>query len=910
MNEATLARTEWNRAARARPLDVFFEPSSVAVVGASEKAGSVGRAVFANLIAGPYHDRAYPINPKRASVLGVKAYPTIGDAPGPIDLAVIATPAASVPGVVGECARAGVKGAIILSAGFKEVGSAGAELERLVLDEARRGGVRLVGPNCLGVMRPVSGLNATFAAQIARPGSVGFLSQSGALCTAILDWSLTANVGFSAFVSSGSMLDVGWGDLIDYLGDDPKTSSILIYMESIGDARSFLSAAREVALAKPIIVIKAGRTDEAAKAAASHTGALAGGDLALDAAFRRVGVLRVDTIAEVFDMAEVLSKQPRPRGRRLAVVTNAGGPGVLAVDALIENKGALATLSATTRQALDAFLPDAWSRANPIDVLGDADAARYEKTLEIAAQDPDNDGLLVILTPQAMSDPTGTARALERFAKIPGKPVLASFMGGASVASAVQILDHAGVPTFAYPDQAARMFSLMWRSHYELQAIYETPSLPTDEMGAADARAAVETKVAQARGQGRTVLTEFESKEILTAYGIPTVETKVAHSAEEAGEIAEQMGFPVVLKLHSLTITHKTDVGGVQLNLETVDQVRSAYRTIETEVARRAGPGRFQGAAVQPMIKRDGYELILGSSLDPQLGPVLLFGSGGELVEVMKDRTLALPPLTSTLARRAIERTKIFQALKGVRGRPPVDLAALEHLLVRFSHLVVEQPWIKEIDLNPLLASHERLIALDARVIVHDAGLSQADLPRLAIRPYPSQYVASWTAGDQARYIIRPIRPEDEPLIVAFHGFLSERTVALRYFHPMSITARTAHERLSRICFIDYDRETALVAECDNASGQAREILGVSRLIKLEEGDAEFALVVADRAQGRGLGSELLRRLLQIARDERVARVHGFIIPENEAMKHVCRGLGFRLSQAPGDDVVLAEIEP
>jgi acetyltransferase len=892
------------------PLEAIFAPRAVAVIGASEKAGSVGRSILWNLISSPFGGTVYPVNPKRPNVLGIRSYPTIAAVPEAVDLAVVVTPAPTVPHVIGECADAGVKGAIIISAGFKEVGAEGAELERQVREQARRGRMRLIGPNCLGVMNPVIGLNATFAAGMAQRGTVGFLSQSGALCTAILDWSLRVNVGFSAFVSIGSMLDVGWGDLIDYLADDPETKCIVIYMETIGDARSFLSASREVALSKPIIVIKAGRTEAAAKAAASHTGSMAGSDEVLDAAFRRVGVLRVNSISQVFDMAEVLAKQPRPRGPQLAIVTNAGGPGVLATDALIESRGELARPTTTTLKILDAFLPSAWSKANPIDILGDADATRYAQTIEAAAADPCIDGMLVILTPQAMSDPTATAQALAKYAHIPGKPVLASWMGGESVRPGEEILDRAGIPTFAYPDAAARMFTLMWRSHYNLQALYETPTLPGGGENLARAREVAGPIVDAARAEGRTVLTEVESKRVLAAYGIPTVETRVAAVEDEAVAAAEAIGYPVVLKLHSRTITHKTDVGGVQLNLADADAVRRAFRSIDESVRERAGPGHFDGVTVQPMAKLDGYELIVGSSLDPQFGPVLLFGTGGQLVEVFRDRALALPPLNTTLARRMMEQTRVFTALKGVRGRPPVDLAELERLLVRFSDLVVEQRWIKEIDINPLLASPERLLALDARVIVHGSEVRESELPRAAIRPYPTHQVASWTASDGTTLLLRPIRPEDEPLLVAFHGTLSERTVALRYFHAMKLSTRVAHERLTRICFVDYDREMVLVAERNNPEVDGgREILGVGRLSKIRStGDAEFALLISDNFQKRGLGSALLRRLIAIARDEGIHRIVGLILPENLGMRRVCEKLGFRLSHDAEDGVFKAEM--
>jgi acetyltransferase len=892
------------------PLDAIFAPRAVAVIGATEKAGSVGRSILWNLISSPFGGTVYPVNPSRPNVLGIRAYPKIAAVPEPVDLAVVVTPAPTVPTVICECVDAGVKGAIIISAGFKEVGPQGAELERQVLDQARRGRMRLVGPNCLGVMRPGHGLNATFAAQIARPGTVGFLSQSGALCTAILDWSLRVNVGFSAFISIGSMLDVGWGDLIDYLGDDPETKCIVIYMESIGDARSFLSASREVALAKPIIVIKAGRTEAAARAAASHTGSLAGSDEVLDAAFRRVGVLRVNSISQVFNMAEVLAKQPRPRGPRLAIVTNAGGPGVLATDALIEHHGELAQLSPATLEALGTFLPAAWSHGNPLDILGDADAKRYARTLEVTAKDPNVDGFLTILTPQAMSDPTSTARELQPYAKIPGKPVLASWMGGETVEPGERMLDQAGIPTFDYPDTAAQMFTLMWRSSYNLQSLYETPNLPSGSGSSTSSRGRATAIVAAAREQGRGVLDEVESKQILAAYGIPTVETHVAMTENEAVAAAESIGFPVVLKLYSRTITHKTDVGGVQLNLSSSNVVRHAYQAIASSVRDRAGAEHFQGVSVQPMVKLDGYELIVGSSLDPQFGPVLLFGAGGQLVEVLRDRALALPPLNTTLARRMMEQTRIFTALKGVRGRQPVALGALEVLLVHFSHLVAEQRWIKEIDINPLLSAPDRLLALDARVIVHGPEVRETELPRLAIRPYPTQYATPWTAKDGLILLLRPIRPEDEPLLVAFHGTLSERTVSLRYFHAMKLSTRIAHERLTRICFVDYDREMVLVADHKEPESGSHEILGVGRLSKVRGTDeAEFAVLVSDGFHRRGLGTALLAHLIQIGRDERIARIHGTILPENLGMRRICEKLGFSLSHSIRDSVVKAELE-
>ena len=891
-----------------RSLQPIFAPKTVAVIGATEKAGSVGRTVIWNLISSPFGGTVFPVNPKRENILGIKAYPTINDVPDQVDLAVIVTPAPTVPGIVEECVRAGVKGAIIISAGFKEVGPEGAKLELQILANARRGKLRIIGPNCLGVMNPLTGLNATFATATARPGNVAFISQSGALCTAVLDWSFKEHVGFSAFVSIGSMLDVGWGDLIYHLGDDPHTESIVMYMETIGDARAFMSAAREVALAKPIIVIKPGRTEGAARAAASHTGSLTGSDEVLEAAFRRCGVLRVNTIGEIFSMAEVLSKQPRPKGPNLTILTNAGGPGVLAVDALITSGGKLADISPGTMKKFNQILPEQWSHNNPVDILGDASPERYAQALEVAAGDAHSDGLLVVLTPQAMTDPTATAEALKDYAQSYDKPILASWSGGQDIAAGESILNKAGIPTFMYPDTAAEAFAYMWKYTDNLQALYETVSLSSDDVSNVDRETAAKI-IQDARQSGRLLLTEYESKKLLAAYGIPTTPTLVAETEDQAVAKAEELGYPVVLKLHSETVTHKTDVGGVQLNLADEHAVRSAYKAIQQGVTRKASAKDFLGVTVQPMVKLDGYELIIGSSIDPQFGPVVLFGMGGSLVEVFKDRALGLPPLNLTLARRIIERTKIFEALKGVRGRKPVDIIALETLLVHFSQLVAEQTWIKELDINPLIASHGGLLALDARVLIHEAG-SEAELPRLAIRPYPSQFVVPWTMKDGTSVVIRPIRAEDEMLMRGFHNSLSDRTVYMRYLSPMLASTRTTHERLARMTHNDYDREIALVVEGE-ASGE-KTIFGVARLSKLRGTDEEarFTMLVSDAYQGQGLGKELLTRLIRIGRDEQIKRIIALMSPENGPMKHLCKAVGFSSFEVdPENGMLKAQIE-
>jgi acetyltransferase len=616
----------------------------------------------------------------------------------------------------------------------------------------------------------------------------------------------------------------------------------------------------------------------------------------------------VDEISELFGMAEVLGKQPRPKGPRLTVLTNAGGPAVLATDALISNGGELAGISEETMDALNDFLPAPWSHGNPVDVLGDAGPERYAKTLETAASDPESDGLLVILTPQDMTDPTATAERLAPYAQSTRKPVLASWMGGPAVGAGDSILNGAGIPTFDYPDAAARAFTNMWKYTYNLRSIYETPE-PTQDEGADRRR--VEEVMDRVRDSGRTILTEFEAKEILAAYGIPTVETRVARSPDEAVEFADRIGYPVVLKLDSETITHKTDVGGVRLNLQNSGDVRRAYEEMESSITENFSAGDFKGAAVQEMVSLDGYELIVGSSLDPQFGPVLLFGSGGSLVEVYRDRALALPPLTTTLARRMMERTRIFEALGGVRGKDPVDVGSLEKLLVRVSQLIMEQPWIKELDINPLLASPGRLTALDARIVLHDPDTDEADLPRTAIRPYPTQYVSHEELRDGTPVTIRPIRPEDEPLMVKFHETLSEESVYMRYFHMMNLNQRTAHDRLTRICFIDYDREMALVAEHTDPETREREILGVSRLScrGAAPDEAEFSVLVNDRFQRRGVGTLLVSRILEVGRAENLRRITAEILFDNRPMQNILRKVGFQLRRDTEEMVVKADLD-
>ena len=884
-------------------LTPFFSPQNVTLIGASEEVGSVGHTLLRNLVNSAYEGTIFPVNPNYESIMGIKAYPQVTSLPNIPELAIIATPAPTVPEIVRQCGKAGCQAAIIVSAGFKETGQEGLELEQEILREARQANLRIVGPNCLGVMNTQTDLNATFANNMAHSGSVAFLSQSGALCTAILDWSLQEQVGFSKFVSVGSMVDVGWADLIRYLGDDPQTQSIVIYMETIGNASAFVSAARQVAPFKPIIVIKPGRTEGAAQAAASHTGSLTGSDEVLETAFQRCGVIRVDSISDVFNISEVLSKQPIPQGHRLTILTNAGGPGVLATDALILGGGELSELSQDTLTSLDEFLPKAWSHDNPVDILGDADPQRYSQAVEITAQDTDSDGLLVILTPQAMTNPTATAEVLKPYAQRFDKPILASWMGGKEIEHGEALLNLAGISTFAYPDTAARIFNYMASYADNLHNLYEIPSLDRETDKNQPNRDQVEEIISTAREGGRTILTEFETKQILQAYHIPTVSTQVAESEDQAVEIAAQLSYPVVLKLHSKTITHKSDVGGVQLNLHDGEAVRSAYRDIRDGVSKKADQTDFGGVTVQTMINLDGYELIVGSSHDAQFGPVMLFGRGGELVEVYRDQALALPPLNVALARSLISKPQIYQALKGVRGKPPVDLQCLTELLVLFSQLIIEQPALKELEINPLLASSDQILALDARAILY--GAEQKPVSPPAIQPYPSHYCRNWKMQDGTVVKIRPIRPKDEISLERFYQALSQDDQD--FLETISNRKRNVNGNYTRLCFPDYVHEIVFIAERQESKSSKGMILAIAMLsqIRCTSGTC-FNVIVSENYRNFGLGSELLHQSLNFGREKGFQNIVANVSADNGPMLHILKKFDFKSQPTQNNDHIHA----
>ena len=866
-----------------RNLDYFFNAKNIVLIGASEKENSVGRTILENLKS-KKNGKLFFINPNHNTIFGQKSYRSVLDIKDEIDLAIIATPSETVPDIINDLVKASIPAAIIISAGFKEIGKNGIELENKIYKILKSSKLRIIGPNCLGIMSPINDLNATFAKNMALKGDIAFISQSGALCTAVLDWSLKEKIGFSAFVSIGSMIDVNWGDLISYFGSDKNTKTILLYVESLIDVKSFLSAAREVAITKPIILIKAGKTKESQKAALSHTGALTGSDDVLNAALKRVGVLRVNTIDELFSMTKILSKQNLPVNSALAIITNAGGPGVIATDALIENNGSLANLSKNSLDELNKFLPQAWSHNNPLDILGDASAELYEKTIDVVIRDSNVSAILVILTPQYMTDPTKVAEKIKRFAKDTKKPIIASWMGGKSIERGSDILTNSNIPVFSYPDDACKSFAYMWSLTYNLKGIYETPKslLDIDDIQTLlTNHKKIKSIINNAYLENRTVLNEYESKEILNLYGIKTVETKIARNEKDALIEANKMGYPVVLKLFSKTITHKSDVGGVKLNLQNDAMVKKAFFEIFSSLKSLGKAKEFEGVTIQKMIDTKGLEIIIGSSIDPMFGPVMLFGSGGELVEVYHDRALSLPPLTSSLANRLIKETKIYKSLLGIRGKKAVDLKKLEEILVRFSYLITAFDEIKEFDINPLLASSEDIIALDSRVILYSKDEKKVTL---AIRPYPSEYIETIRLKDNSSVIIHPISPEDETKLIDFYKDVSENTIRQRYLQTLHFDKLTAHERLSMLCFNDYDKEIAL--SCENKSSDGSfEIIAVVRLSKTFNNTASFAIIIKDSWHNKKLGTILITKMIKIAKKEHIKHLEAKMFKDNIAMQ-------------------------
>jgi len=874
-----------------RKLDSLLNPENVAIIGASANKETVGYALMNNLIGSGFDGTIFPVNPKRKNILGVKAYPNIKDVPDNVDLALISTPAKFVPQIVEDCGQAGVKGIVLISAGFAEIGEEGQKLMEQIRKTIKKYNMRLIGPNCLGFINPAINLNASFANKMALPGNIAFISQSGALCTAILDWANQQNVGFSYFVSIGSMLDVSFNDLIDYFGSDSRTSSIIIYMESLKDARSFLSAARNFSRNKPIIVLKAGKSSEGAQAAMSHTGSLAGNDAVFDAAFRRAGIVRVDTISELFNIAQALSMQPRPRSKNLAIITNAGGPGVIATDALIAAHGKLAELSAETMSELDKQLSVNWSHNNPIDVLGDAGPEDYAKAVELCAKDDNVGGILVILTPQAMTKSTEIAELVSKIAAKTNKTVLASWMGAEDVAEGEKILEDANVPVYDTPEEAVRTFMLMYDYSRNLKILQETP--PNIPLKFNPKREESLELINKVLADKRTTMTEDEAKQLLDYYQIPVIKNGLAKNKEEAVELAEKLGYPLVMKIASPDILHKTDVGGVALNIRNQDELEHTFVKIIDSARAKMPNADIRGVLIEQMINRK-YELIIGGKRDPIFGPTIVFGMGGVAVEVFKDTTVGLPPLNMALAFRMIENTKIYKLLKGYRGMPGADIESIQFLLYKFAYLLADFPQIMDVDINPFSIDENGGVVLDAKVMLSDEKIDpKKPNSHLVIPPYPSEYIKKIKLKDGRNVTLRPIKPEDEEMEREMFLNFSERTQRYRFFQ---LIKNISHERLVRYTQIDYDREIAIIAELEEDGKQ--KMAGVVRLISDQYNEnAEFAIVVADPWHGLGLGGELADYVLEIAEKRGIHKIYAYVLANNHIMIRMFKNRGFSVKQ-------------
>ncbi len=889
-----------------RNLDKIFNPARVAVIGASDNPSSVGYNVLRNMMGTGYKGAVYPVNPKREAVQSVPAFPDLAALPKTPDLAVICTPAPTVPGLIRQCGELGILGVVIISAGFREIGAEGVALEQQVkAEQARFDGMRLIGPNCLGIIVPRFRINLSFAnAAMPREGNIGFISQSGALCTSVLDWALQQDIGFSYFVSIGNMLDVSFADLIDYFGEDPLTESLILYVESIPNAREFMSAARGFSRTKPIVAYKSGRFAESAKAAASHTGALAGEDAVYDAAFQRAGIERVFDLDDMFDCAQLLGRRRLPQGDRLAIVTNAGGPGVIATDRLIAEQGTIAQLTEATLARLDDVLPPFWSHNNPVDVLGDAPPDRYAQAMQIVLDDPNVDAVLVILTPQAMTDPTETARVIAAASQNAHKPILAAWMGGAAVAQGRQLLVQANIPTYVRPGPAVRAFMHLVSFARNQEILYETPrDIPVEfELD----RRKLDKIIASIPAEGEPVLSETASKTLLSAYGIPVIQPLDAHSADEAVLRSQAIGYPVVLKVLSPQITHKTDVGGVVLNLQTEAEVRAAFDRIVTTAEARRPDAEVLGVTVQKMVDtRNGTELIVGTKRDPVFGSILLVGMGGITAELFQDRALGLPPLNERLARRMLEALKAWRLLQGYRGRPGANIDRLIEILMRFSYLVADHPEIGELDINPLLVTPADVIALDARVVVERDYRPRTSLrfEHLAIRPYPEEYVSSGVLPDGTPVTLRPLKPEDEQLWRDLLHRCSPDTLRYRFRY---LFKEATHEMARRFVFTDYDRELAIMAEL-NENG-ARKFIGAVRLVAKQLGETvEYAALVEDAWQGRGVGGLLTDYGLEVAKRWGFRRVIAETTFDNGRMINALRKRGFTLTESEGSEALFVK---
>jgi acetyltransferase len=870
-------------------------PRSVAVVGATDKPDALGRHVFGNLLAGGFRGRIFAVNPKYETVAGQPCYRSLAALPEAPDLAVVVTPARTVPEVIDEAGARGIRAVLVLSAGFAEIGDEGRRLQERVLARARTHGVRLLGPNCLGIMRPEIGLNATFARTGARPGPVALVSQSGAVVAALLDYAWTAGFGFSSVVSTGGGSDVEFSEILDFLALDAATRSIVLYIEGVRDARAFMSSVRAAASVKPVVILKVGRHLTGLKAAMSHTGALVGDDAVFDMALKRAGAIRVTAYNQLFAATEALAAGRLPRGlpgNRLAILTNGGGPGVLAADAAAEAGVALAKLSAETLQRLNEVLPTTWSHANPVDIIGDADSARFARALQILLADDGNDGVLVLFCPTIRLDAQDTARALLEVVRASDKPVVSVWLGEHEAGRGGAVFKEAGLPALTSPERGVESFSYLARfvRHRHLRLQVPPPHVDEFELDVAGARRIVE----RALVAGRALLDEQESKQLLDCFGIATVPTRLATSPEQAVQEAEAIGYPVVVKVVAAGVTHKSEVGGVALDLRSAAEVTRAFETIRANVAARAPAARFIGVQVQPMIRRPhGRELIVGLARDATFGPVITFGAGGIAVEVFRDSAVALPPLNRFLAQELVARTRVAKMLDAFRGLPAVDLDALIGVLLKVSELACELPCIAELDINPLLADETGVLALDARVVLGDGPLApDARYSHLAIHPYPKHLARATRLRSGETVLLRPIRPEDAAAEKRFVARLSSKTIYMRFHAPMR---ELTLERLVRYTQIDYDREMAFVAvDARDGDGDGAEIRGVARYTRNPDGaSAEFGIVVEDAWQGRGLGNALMTALEACARERGVSELVGYVLAENDDMVQLMTDRGY-----------------
>lgn len=872
-------------------LDKIFQPKSIAVIGASEKKESVGFAIMQNLINGKYPGNLYPVNPSYKTLWGLKTYASVTEIDSLVDLAVIAIPIVFAPKIVNECANSGVGGVVIISAGGKETGQKGKEIENAIKKEAESSGIRIIGPNCLGIVCTKSNLNASFAGQMPIMGKMAFISQSGAICSSILDLSIKEQIGFSYFVSIGSMLDVDFGDMIDFIGQDPNVGSIVMYVENLVNIRYLMSAARAVSRVKPIIALKSGRTRAGAAAAASHTGALAGEDDIYDAAFKRAGIVRVKTFEELFDCAELLAKKPHSSGPGLAIITNAGGLGVMAVDALSDYGMETVSLLPETIRKLDEVLPSYWSRSNPIDIIGDADHKRYLQSVKICIEAPEINGLLVILVPQALNDPANIAKMLADFLRNNPFPVFTSWLGGPGVEKGRQILNDAGVPTFDTPERAVRAFMYLYKHSKNIELLHEIPTRLPGKLKFNRESASLIIK--NAIENGHFLLNEVEAKSLLLSYGIPVNRTEIACSAKEAAQKAQEIGFPVAMKICSRDVVHKTVANGIRLDLNNISDVEKSYESILACCLSYKPEAKIDGVTMQPMLKRPDFELILGIKKDSEFGPVILFGMGGVMTEVLKDRAIAFPPLNRLLARRLMEETKVYRILKGQADHNSTDLYLLEEILIRLAQLAADFPEIEELDINPLILTENSACAIDARVFIKP---SETIAPmHLIISPYPNQHETHIAIGGNIKLFVRPIRPEDAFLIEELFKTLSPQTIYFRFFAPIKYISASM---LARFTQIDYDREIALVAILESETDE--KIIGVARVISQRNPKhAEFAVLVGDNWHGKGVGAALLRRCLNIARDHGIGKVWGTVLAENTQMLAMGKKLGFKIERVP-----------